>query len=408
MIRLASVLTLFFVWRAAAMDWPRLLGPGFDNTSQETNIANTWPLREPPVLWKFRTGQGWSGPVVASNRVLVFHRLDDRETLDCLNATNGARLWRAGYLANYRDDFGFDEGPRATPTIDGTRVFTLGANGVLHCWDIANGSNVWRIDTRKEFGADKGFFGIACSPLVVGEAVILNPGGSGGTGVVALDKRDGKLLWKATDQGASYSSPIVATIAGERMVLVLARTALVALRVDSGKELWKFPFRPSINSSVSAASPLVAGDQVFISASYGAGAAVLQITEGKPEVAWSGDDILSNHYATSVYHGGFLFGFDGRQEQRCNLRCVEWKSGKIRWNEDRFGAGTLLLARDTLLILTERGELIVARATPERFSPLARAQILGSECRAYPALANGLFYARDKAMLVCVDLRLSK
>lgn len=344
---------------------------------------------------------------MASNRVFIFHRVDDRETLDCLNAASGARLWRANYPTSYRDDFGFDEGPRATPTIDGARVFTLGANGVLNCWDFASGSNVWRIDTRKQFEAQKGFFGVACSPLVEGQAVILNPGG-GAAGVIALDKSNGKLLWKATDQDASYSSPVMCTIAGERMALLLARTALVALRVDSGKVLWEFPFRPSINSSVSAASPIVVGDQIFISASYGAGAAVLRMTEGKPEVVWSGDDILSNHYATSVQQGGFLFGFDGRQEQRCNLRCVEWKNGKIRWSEDRFGAGTLLLVRDKLLILTERGELVLARATPEKFSPLARAQILGSDCRAYPALANGLFYARDKAMLVCVDLRQSK
>ena len=150
------------------------------------------------------------------------------------------------------------------------------------------------------------------------------------------------------------------------------------------------------------------GENVFISAGYGAGASLLRLNETKPEVVWGGDDILSNHYATSVHHGGFLYGFDGRQEERCHLRCVEMASGKIRWSEDHFGAGTLLSIGDKLLILTERGELILARATPIKFSPLARAQILGSDCRAYPGFANGLYYARDKAALVCVDLRPSK
>jgi len=156
---------------------------------------------------------------------------------------------------------------------------------------------------------------------------------------------------------------------------------------------------------VSAATPLIIDDRIFISASYGAGAALLQFKESGPEKLWSGDDILSNHYATSMHHKGFLYGFDGRQEQGCNLRCVELKTGKIRWSQDGFGAGSILLAHDQLLILTEKGELIRAPATPVEFRPNARAQILPFTVRAYPALANGLLYARSKDKLVCLDLR---
>jgi outer membrane protein assembly factor BamB len=273
---------------------------------------------------------------------------------------------------------------------------------------LASGTNFWRIDTRKQFKSDKGFFGIACSPLVEKNALILNVGGIDGAGIVAFDRATGKVLWKATDQEASYSSPVPATIEGEPSVLILARNALVAINSASGKVLWEFPFRPHIQSSVSAATPLVIGDQVFISASYGAGATLLRLNETQPKVIWSGDGILSNHYATSVHHNGFLYGFDGRQEQRCNLRCVELATGKIRWSEDHFGGGTLIASDDKLLILSERGELILARASPEKFAPIARAQILGVDCRAYPALANGLFYARDKNTLVCVDLRATR
>ena len=389
-----------------------------------------WPKNGPAILWKAKAGAGWSGPVVSSNRVVLFHRLDDKEVIDCLNATNGARLWRADYVTTYRDDFGFDEGPRATPAIDANRVFTFGADGVLNCWDFSSGANVWRIDTRKQFNNDKGFFGIACSPLVDGNAVILNIGGGDSAGVVAFDKKNGKVLWKATAEEASYSSPVAATIGGKRYVFVFARHGLVALQPSDGKVLWEFPWKPRIHASVSAATPLLIplegqtprvpdgqgrngnrgvrlsdGVGIFISASYGAGAALLRFNETKPEVIWSGDEILSNHYATSVHHDGFLYGFDGRQEQRCNLRCVELKTGKIRWSEDHFGAGTLMLAGDKLLILTERGELILASAIPEKFSPVARAQIIGNDVRAHPALANSLFYARDKSTLVCLDLR---
>ena len=399
------VLMVFAVLSACATDWPQFLGPTRNGVSLEADIAVAWAKEGPKVLWKTKVGQGWSGPVVASKRVIIFHRLDDAETIECLNATNGTRLWRAQYAATYRDDFGFDQGPRATPAIAGDNVFTFGANGILNCWNFANGTNVWRVDTRAQFKTDKGFFGVACSPLVEGNAVILNIGGRDGAGIVALDKLTGKLLWKATDEDASYSSPIAATIRGKRYLFVFARNGLVALEPKVGNALWSFPWRPRIQASVSAAVPLVIDDQIFISASYDTGAALLRFDESKPQVVWSGDDILSNHYATSVHDNGFLYGFEGRQEERCHLRCVELKTGKVRWSDDRFGAGVLMVVSNKLLILHERGELIVAAASPERFSAVARAQIIGSDVRAHPALANGLFYARDKASLVCVDLR---
>jgi outer membrane protein assembly factor BamB len=408
MMRTAVVLIVALTAPAFAADWPQLLGPGRNGISSDTNIAASWSKDGPKILWRTKAGAGWSGPVLASSRCVLFHRNADRETVDCLNATNGVRVWRQEYVTSYRDDFGFDEGPRATPAIDGMRVFTFGADGALNCWDSGSGSNLWRLDTRKQFNSDKGFFGIACSPLVEGSAVILNIGGSAGAGIVAFDKTTGKVIWKATDQEASYSSPTAPTVDGKRFVLVLARSALISLNPVSGMVNWEFPFRPRIQASVSAATPLLIGDKVFLSASYGAGAALLRLNDTKPEVIWSGDDVLSNHYATSVHHKGFLYGFDGRQEQRCNLRSVELATGKIRWSEDHFGAGAILVAGDKLLILSERGELILANASPDKFAPVARAQILGLDCRAYPALANGLFYARDKGTLVCVDLRTAK
>ena len=399
-----ALIFLAAILPASASDWPQFLGPNRNGVSADTSLELSWPKEGPKLLWKTKVGEGWSGPVVSSNRVVIFHRIADKEVIECLDAMSGARLWRAEYAATYRDDFGFDGGPRATPAIDGTRVFTFGANGDLNCWSLTTGSNVWRIDTRKQFNSGKGFFGIVGSPLIEGGAVILNIGGKG-AGIVAFDKTTGKVLWKATDESASYSSPVAAAIRDQRYVFVFARNGLVALKPNDGKVLWDFPWRPRIEASVSAATPLVIGDQVFISASYDTGAALLRFSETKPEVIWSGDDILSNHYATSVHHDHFLYGFDGRQEERCRLRCVELKTGKVRWSEDRFGSGAMILVGDRLLILTERGELILAPASPEKFSSIARAQVIGSDVRAHPALANGLFYARDKVSLVCVDLR---
>ena len=163
-----------------------------------------------------------------------------------------------------------------------------------------------------------------------------------------------------------------------------------------------------MDASVNAATPLVIDDLIFLSASYGTGAILLQFDERAPKKIWAGDEIMSNHYATCVQSGGFLYGFDGRQEQGPNLRCVELKTSKTRWSEDHFGAGHDLLADGKLLILTEKGELLMAAASPDAFKVISRAQILPFDCRAYPAIADGLFFARSKEKLVCVDLRAAK
>ncbi len=222
--------------------------------------------------------------------------------------------------------------------------------------------------------------------------------------MVAFDKDSGKVLWKATDDEAGYSSPAAATVAGRRCILSFTCAGLVALGPADGSVLFSFPWRSRLDASVNAATPLVnraaggaAGDEIFLTASYGTGAVLLKA--GKAGGAaktidvhkvWASDESLSCHYATPVYRDGFLYGYHGRQESGPDLRCVEWATGKVRWSEDHFGAGSMVLAGDKLLILTERGQLLLAPATPDGFKPLAKAQVLPFECRAYPALA-GLF-----------------
>jgi outer membrane protein assembly factor BamB len=340
--------------------------------------------------------------------VFLFHRVGDREVLECLDADTGKPLWTDGAPATYRDDFGFDPGPRATPAVAGEAVYTFGAQGVLICRDAKSGRPRWSVDTAKQFVADKGFFGFACSPLVVeGGAVIVNVGGAD-AGVVAFDALTGAARWKATDESAGYASPVAAHVHGKRRVFAFTASALNLIDPATGRVLADFPLHAPIRTSVNAASPLVIGDQVFLSASYGAGAALLRVAQDEQlEKVWSGDESLSSHYATPVHRGGFLYGFHGRQETGPSLRCVELKTGKVRWEQENFGAGSILLAGDQLLILTEKGQLVAAPATPDGFKPTARAQVLPFECRAYPALAGGRLYARSKDKLVCVDLRAS-
>jgi len=385
-------------------DWPQLLGPNRNGSVSETNLAKAWPKDGPPVVWQKGVGPGFAGPVVSGGRLVLFHRSGNFEIVECLDTETGQRFWSANYPATYKDDHGFEEGPRATPTVRQQRVFTLGADGVFNCWALDSGKKLWSIDCGKDFGVGKGFFGIACSPLVEGDTVLLNVGGKGSS-IVAFDVQTGKVRWKAGDDEASYSSPVAATIGGKRYAFFLTRKQFTGINPADGKVLFEFPWTPNIQASVSAATPVVIDDKVFISASYGAGAALLQVTDAGVKKIWSADEVLSNHYATSVHHNGFLYGFDGRQESGCKLRCVEAATGKVKWSEEGLVAGTLMVVNGELLILTEKGELIRAPASPEKFKPDARAQILPFGVRPYPALANGLYYARSREKLVCVSLK---
>jgi outer membrane protein assembly factor BamB len=342
--------------------------------------------------------------VVSANRLILFHRVDDQAVVECLEASSGIGIWKTGYPTDYRDDFGFDEGPRATPAVDDGRVFTFGAEGRLSCWKLGDGTALWSVDTPRTAGSQKGFFGRASSPLVDKDLVILNVGGRNGAGIVADECATGLRRWQATEDEASYASPVTATINGRPMVLCLTREALVALNPSDGGVLLRHTWRPRLSASVSAATPLIKGDLIFLSACYGAGASLLRFKEKSPEVIWSGDDSLSNHYATSVEHQGFLYGWHGRQEQGCELRCVELQTGRVRWRESGLKSGSVTLAGEELLVLTEKGVLFRAPASPDAFKPTAQVQAMPFEVRASPAVADGLLFARSKNRMRCLDL----
>lgn len=392
-----------------ASDWPQFLGPTRNGVYGGSNLVEHWPSGGPPVVWQKSIGHGFSGPVVAKGRLILFHRLDDQERVDCLEADSGKLIWTSAYPTGYVDDFGFDDGPRATPAIDQGRVYTFGAQGTLQCLDFNSGKRLWSVDLKTEFQAENGFFGMACSPLIEGNALLLNLGGAHGAGIVAIDKTTGKLMWKALEDEASYSSPIAATIGGRRLALFLTRNGFVAADPANGRVRFQYPWHSRNRTSVNAATPLVLGDTVFLSACYGTGAIFLRLHGDELEKVWSGDDLLSNHYATSIEFDGFLYGVHGRTDPGYNpgprLRCVEVQKRRVVWETDSIGAATLTRAGNRLLILTETGELVDAPATPLGFKPTNRARILQSQVRAFPALAEGYFYARSKEELVCLNLR---
>ena len=389
-----------------AADWPQLLGPARNGVSAETGLAATWPKKGPPVVWEKDIGEGFSGPVVVGDRVILFHRVGDEEVVECFAAADGASKWKKGYPTHYRDAFGKGDGPRATPVIADGRIYTLGAEGVLQCLKLEDGDKVWRRELQKDYQAPLGFFGVATSPLLEGGRLLVNVGGANGAGIVAFNPADGKEVWKTDDHEASYSSPVAADLAGRRQAVFLTREGLVSLDPADGTVRYSKHWRSRMDASVNAASPVVVGDQIFLTASYGTGAVLLRAQKDGVEEVWKGDKALSCHYGTPVYLDGYLYGFDGRQEAGARLRCVEMKSGAVKWTQEGFGCGSMILADGKLIILTEDGDLVLAKATPERYEELARATVLeGRPIRAPLALADGKLYGRDGRKLVCWDLK---
>jgi outer membrane protein assembly factor BamB len=396
----------------AAADWPQFLGPA-RNGVYTGPLGTSWPAAGPRKVWQKRVGQGFAGPVVVGDRLILFHRVANEEVVDALDTKTGEVRWHFAYPTSYRDDFGFDEGPRAVPVVVNNRIYTFGAEGQLSALDLATGRRIWNVDTKSRFNVRKGFFGAAGSPLVEDGRVLANVGGMDGqkgAGVVAFNADTGAVMWTATNHEASYSSPVGATFGGKRTAVFFTRQGLVGLEPATGNILFQRSWRSRTSASVNAASPVIIGDLIFVSATYETGAAVVRVQGSELKELWSSDEVLSNHYATSAYYDGNLYGFHGRQEYNPSFRAVALNTGKVLWSEDRFRAGTVTLAGDKLLIMRETGELVLAAASPQAFKPIARAQILPPTVRANIALSDGFMYVRngdtrDSDTLVCLDLR---
>ena len=396
-----------------AQDWPQFFGPNRNGTYDGPALAEDWNGDGPPVLWSRPVGAGFSGPVVADRRVVLHHRLANEEVVEAFDAESGESLWRNAYPTTYRDDFGFDEGPRAVPVIVDGVVYTFGAQGRLHAVRLETGEGVWSVDTMRRFNVPKNFFGTGGSPLVEDGRVIANIGGrtdeGEAAGIIAFDAGTGDVLWTGIEDEASYSSAVGATLDGRRAAVFFTRTGLVGIDPATGEPRFQLRWRSRSASSVNAASPIVIDNLIFISAEYGQGAAVLEWDGDRLTPLWSSNDVLSTHYATSVYHDGYLYGYHGRQEFGPSLRAVEFRTGRVAWNVDQFRAGSILLAGDRLLILREGGELVLAEASPDAFRPVARAQVLPPTVRAYAALSDGILYLRNSdrrdPTLVALDLR---
>jgi len=383
---------------ALAGEWPQLLGPQRDGVvAQEAGKK----LIEPKPIWDRELGSGFAGPVVAEGKVIVAHRLGDDLVVEAVDPQTGVMLWRFTRPTDYVDSFGFDNGPRGVPAVADGRVFVHGADGVVDALDLATGKALWQVDTVTEYDSPQGFFGRACSPLVMGDKVILTPGGkkdSKPAGVVALDVASGQQIWQSVEDEAGYASPM--PLDGERLLCWLRNEVWLVAAAD-GTVLARRKLRSSMDASVNACQPVrLSGDRVLISAGYGVGLHVLSLPDLKPE--WDKEMLLDCHYGTPVVSGALVFGFDGRAERGQTLRCVDLTTREKRWQSDTVPGGTLIRVSDHLLAVTEQGEVWVAEASDQAFNLLHREQILRSGHRAHLAFSDGILFARDSAQLVAV------
>lgn len=404
-------LTIVMIWSVAPAvsgDWPQILGPQRDGTAVGERLADAWGAGGPREVWKRPgLGAGFAGVAVSGDTLVLFHRQGNAEVLEALHPKTGKAKWKLTIPTTFRPSFTSDDGPRCVPLIRDGRVYVFGSQGVLACVDLATGRSIWQRRTHAEFDAPEGYFGAGSSPILEGDTLMVNVGGGrSGAGIVAFQAKTGKTLWKATNEMASYSSPVARTIAGQRHVVFITRLQAVSLNPANGDIRFAIPFGKR-GPTVNGANPVLVGNKLFLSASYGVGAVYGSIGSDAFGESWRSDELMSSQYATCVADGGKLYGIHGRQDVgAASLRCIDPERRRIQWSQDGLSYGTLLKADGKLLILTCTGELILARVDPQRYQELARATVLQPTNRGYrlPALAAGRLYIRDDTTLKCLDL----
>jgi outer membrane protein assembly factor BamB len=386
-----------------AGDWPQWLGPDRNGSSAEKVAA--WK-DAPKVVWHFPVGAGHSGPVVADGKVFLHSKGDgETEVVACYDAGSGKEIWSKSYpRAAFTSEFGV--GPRATPAVAGKKVYTFGVTGVLSCFDVDDGKLVWQVDTLKDFKGTNPHFGMSSSPLVEDGKVFINVGAKGAS-IVAFDAADGKVAWKALDDGASYSSPIVFERDKQRQLVFLTAAGLVSLKPSDGTVFWKFPIVDLLFES--STTPVLVGDYLLASSiTYGSVGLKLGADGSKPtaEKEWKNDK-LTCYFATPVAVGkdNVLMVTGSLLLQQANLQCVESKTGKVLWTRPKVGkyhAALLRTGDDKLLMLEEAGNLVLVDPNPEKYVELARSKVCGQSW-AHPALAKGKLYVRDGKELICLQ-----
>ena len=390
---LAAVMVLSLGIGAA--DWPRWRGPQCDGVSPETGWE-VWGEEGPKELWRVQIGKGFSSVAVAGGKLYTMGNTDNVDTVWCLDAATGKVIWTHTYpcpLNQY-------PGPRMTPTVDGDAVYTLSREGHLYCLGAADGKVRWNLHVGEVFGVrqTKYRWGYACSPLVIGDKLILDLGKT-----LALEKQTGKLIWTSGNDEAGFSSPTVMDVAGTPCVTSFTAHGLVLVAVADGKEMARYQWKTMYE--INSATPIPLGDKIFISSGYGRGCALLAAGASGLTKIYE-NTAMRNHCNPSVLYQGHLYGLDGQMGASESLKCLEFETGEVKWAQRGMRVGGLMIAGGRIIAMLDRGTLLIAEASPDGYKELARATVLGGRCWTHPVLAGGRIYCRsnEEGELVCIDV----
>src|SRR5262245_14233731 len=383
----------------SSASWPGYRGQDRDGVYRGS-IRVSWEGLTP--IWKKPIGGGRASFAIAGGRAFTIEQRGRNEVVAAYDLMTGRELWTSAWPDRFSQWMGGGEGPRATPAWADGFVFALGARGELRCLEAESGKLVWRTSILHDAGAKNLRWGMAGSPLIAGDAVIVLPGGPAGKSVAAYDRRTGKRLWTALDDKQAYVSPMQVTLLGVPQFLVVSAERLVGLSLDRQQVLWQFPW--VTNHDVNAAQPIVIGDnRVFYSSGYGEGAVVIELTKAGDRFdarqIWR-NIRMKNRQSSSVVHDGFIYGLD-----EGILACLDASTGELKWKGGRYGHGQLLLAGDNLIVITEEGDLVLVAAAPDKLRELGHVQALDDETWNVPALADGILLVRNTKEMAAFDLR---
>ena len=411
---LAAVVLAALATSAAAVagEWPQILGPDRNGIAAADEIlADEWPAEGPYTLWQREVGSGYAGVAVADKKTILFHRVEDKEVVEGLDAATGRTLWTDSYPTSFTPEVGSGDGPLCVPVVHTGRVITFGAQGILTCLDAATGKRIWQRDTHADYGAQTGYFGAGSSPIVVGNLVIVNVGGAKQeAGLVAFSFKDGHTVWTKTSERASYSSPVLVKIGDAPHLIAITRYRVVLLDALTGAIRWQFAFGQR-GPTVNAANPVAIGPKhgkqhLLVTAAYGIGSLYGSFDRNGMTKVWGGVDSLASQYCTPLAIGDYFYAIDGRDDlPPADFKCLKQATGEVVWKEENFGYGTLLFADNKIIVTKVNGDMLLVKPDPAGLQVLARARPFKTTIRALPALAAGKLYVRDENTLKCLSVK---
>jgi outer membrane protein assembly factor BamB len=387
--------------RSTTAIWPAFRGPRGDGVYDTKRILTNWPTAGLRVLWRQPVGGGYASFAIAEGRAFTVEQRRECEVATAYEIATGREVWTNSWTAHFEESMGGD-GPRATPAYGSEKVYVVGAEGEFRCLDSRTGRSVWSHNILTENQAEVPPWGVAASPLIVDDKVIVVSGAGRGKTILCYDKSSGQLRWSSLDDVTGHMSPMLATLCGERQIIVCGQTRTIGLRIEDGKMLWEYPWQVLHNQRPIAQPVLLGTNRFALSAGYFTGCAALEVTRTQDgfstRTVWKTTN-LKNKFTSSIYWQGHIYGLD-----EDILTCLDAETGQRKWKDGRYGYGQLLLASGHLIILSGEGELALVKATPERFQEIARFPAIHGKTWNHLAIADGKLLARNSAEMACFQI----